>query len=140
MRKTIFLHLLFLPVLALLSGCKTWTDLEDVSCPPQGTSLTYDNFGKKFVGTYCNECHSVRSHERNGAPAAYVFDTHDQVYLFRERIFLRAAGDNTSMPPGPDDPPLAERDKLAEWIACGAPKLHGFTSHEQLRYQEPFPA
>jgi hypothetical protein len=38
-----------------------------------------------------------------------------------DRIFARAAGDNTSMPPGPDDPPEAERAMLAEWLACGAP-------------------
>jgi uncharacterized membrane protein len=51
-----------------------------------------------------------------------LFDTHDQVYALRERIFLRAAGDNTSMPPGPDDPSAEERDRLAEWIACDAPR------------------
>jgi hypothetical protein len=43
------------------------------------------------------------------------------VVRHRERIYIRAAGSNDSMPPGPDDPPRAERDKLAEWLACGAP-------------------
>jgi uncharacterized membrane protein len=53
---------------------------------------------------------------------AYVFDTYDQVDALRERIFLRSAADNVSMPPGPDDPSEEERWMLAEWIACGAPE------------------
>ena len=46
----------------------------------------------------------------------------EQAHVSRERIFLRSAADNTTMPPGPDDPPIEERAKLAEWIACGAPR------------------
>jgi hypothetical protein len=44
-----------------------------------------------------------------------------QVQRHRTRIFARSAADNDSMPPGPDDPPEAEREKLADWLACGAP-------------------
>jgi uncharacterized membrane protein len=102
-------------------GCGQWTELEEVSCPPEGTTITYENFARGFLGAWCNSCHSVVSEDRNGAPIAYVFDTYDQSFALRERIFLRAAADNTTMPPGPDDPPEGERDKLAEWIACGAP-------------------
>ena len=45
----------------------------------------------------------------------------DSVRHFADRIFDRSAGDSISMPPGPEDPSQEERDKLAEWLACGAP-------------------
>ena len=48
-------------------------------------------------------------------------DTFD-VRRFRDRIFARAAIDNDSMPPGPDDPSLQERIMLADWLTCGAPE------------------
>ena len=50
-----------------------------------------------------------------------VFSTRAQIFEHKERIFERSAGNNDSMPPGPDDPPIEERDKLAEWLVCGAP-------------------
>ena len=102
-------------------ACVTWTELEDVSCPDEGTELTYANFASDFFGVHCNSCHGVNSADRKGAPLSFIFDTHDQVRAVGERIFLRSAGDNATMPPGPDDPALEERDKLAEWIACGMP-------------------
>ncbi len=110
------------PVL-LLGGlaCGAWTELDEVSCPSEGTALTYDNFANAFFLKYCNSCHGVGSDDRNGAPIAFVFDTHDQVFALRERVFVRAAAQNITMPPGPDDPSEADREMLAEWIACGAP-------------------
>jgi uncharacterized membrane protein len=94
--------------------------LEDYPCPEGGTKLTYDAFGEGFMANHCQGCHASAATERNGAPSNYIFDTHDQVIAHRDRIFARAAGDNDSMPPGPDDPPDAERAQLAEWLACGA--------------------
>jgi hypothetical protein len=58
---------------------------------------------------------------RNGAPSNLTFDNRDEVARWRDRIFDNAAADNTAMPPGPNDPPQAERDALADWLACGAP-------------------
>jgi uncharacterized membrane protein len=94
--------------------------IDDQPCP-EDSELTYDNFGGPFLDSYCQRCHASAADDRNGAPISVVFDTADDVRSRRERVFSRAAGDNTSMPPGPDDPPGAEREMLAEWLACGAP-------------------
>ena len=110
-------------VLALaLSACLP-SDAETLdmeSCPPD-SELTWDNFGGAFLASHCQRCHASDAEDRNGAPTSYTFDSADQVRELSERIFVRAAGDNTSMPPGPDDPPAEERELLAEWLACGAP-------------------
>lgn len=103
------------------TGCLEYTEIDDVACPPEGTDLTWESFGQGFFVSYCNSCHSIHSDDRKGAPLAYVFDTPDQVRLLSDRIFLRSAADNVTMPPGPDDPPEEHRYMLAEWLACGAP-------------------
>jgi uncharacterized membrane protein len=105
-----------------LSACSLfYTEVEDYSCPPEGTSLTYANFGANFINTHCQWCHGSTVSDRLGAPGEFIFDTHDQVIQHKDRIFVRSAAENDSMPPGPDDPSLDERTKLAEWLACGAP-------------------
>ena len=93
--------------------------IDEMTCT--GTTLTYDNFGAAFLDTYCNGCHSASTGDRHGAPDSFRFDTLDEVHAHAARIFVRAAGPNTSMPPGPVDPPSDERDRLAEWLGCGAP-------------------
>lgn len=90
--------------------------LDDHPCPPSGTTLTYDSFGKGFFDGWCVSCH--------GGPNAYSsrsFTTIESIRASRERIFLNAADGNTTMPPGPDDPSSEERHRLGEWLACGAP-------------------
>ncbi len=114
--------LLFVAALAGVAACGGWTELADVSCPPGGTTLSYENFAEGFMGAYCNRCHSAASGDRSGAPLGTVLDNYPGLYNLRERVFLRAAAGNTTMPPGPDDPPQRQRDELAEWIACGAPQ------------------
>ena len=109
-------------VALLLAACLggTTEELDEEPCPPD-SELTYDNFGASFLDGNCQPCHASASEDRNGAPVSFTFDTADDVRSHRERIFARAAGRNTSMPPGPDDPPAEERALLAEWLACGAP-------------------
>jgi uncharacterized membrane protein len=105
----------------LASGCFDTTQLTDFPCPPAGTALTYAGFGRAFLASNCETCHAADAPSRHGAPTAFTFDTLDQVRAHADRIFVRAAADNTTMPPGPVDPPADERAQLAEWLACGAP-------------------
>ena len=95
--------------------------IDEYPCPPTGTPLTYESFGRAFLTTECNDCHNASESYRHGAPESYRFDTVEDVRRLRDRIFVRAAALNTSMPPGPEDPPADERERLAEWLACGAP-------------------
>jgi uncharacterized membrane protein len=115
-------RLLFAPLL-FLAACPAadpTEQLDEEACPPE-SELTYENFGGPFLDANCQPCHSSAAQDRNGAPVSFTFDSVEDVRDHRERIFARAAGDNTSMPPGPDDPPAGERAMLAEWLACGAP-------------------
>jgi hypothetical protein len=45
-------------------------------CPPVQT-LTYDNFGRQFMETYCTRCHhsELMGDDRMGAPSFHDFDT-----------------------------------------------------------------
>jgi hypothetical protein len=97
-------------------GCSGADEMADHPCPPEGTTLTYENFGKGFFEAYCVECHGGTN-----AYSSHAFNTVDLIRTQKDRIFVNAAAGNTFMPPGPDDPPEAERDKLAEWLACDAP-------------------
>jgi cytochrome c5 len=96
-------------------------------CPSGGSTLTYDNFGKQFFANYCQHCHAstVKGAARMGAPADHVFDTVDEISLLAPHIDEYAgsgpASTNTHMPPaGNMAPSVADRQKLSEWIACGA--------------------
>lgn len=107
---------------AVLAGCAANAmPMEDYPCPPQGTQLTYESFGREFLDTYCNRCHNASEGHRSGAPESYRFETIDDVREHAERIFVRSAASNTTMPPGVGDPPADGREQLAEWLACGAP-------------------
>jgi uncharacterized membrane protein len=117
--QSLSLAIVAIPLLVVV-GCGT--ALESFDCPDEGTSLTYKNFGRAFLAAHCNKCHAADSSDRDGAPIAIVFDTHQQAQSLASRIFLRSAADNTSMPPGPDDPTDVERYDLAEWVACGMPE------------------
>jgi uncharacterized membrane protein len=96
--------------------------MDSYPCPPEGTQLRYGSFGAPFMDSYCQSCHGSQSTDRRGAPGEFIFDSVEQIQRHSARIFVRSAADNNSMPPGPDDPSEEERQKLAEWLACGAPK------------------
>lgn len=107
-----------LAVFALAACAEAPLEIDEMPCPEAGTTLTYEAFGRGFMARHCDGCHTAG---KSGAPTAYRFDTHDDVIRHADRIFIRAAGPNVTMPPGPYDPPSGERDQLAEWLACGAP-------------------
>jgi uncharacterized membrane protein len=109
-----------------LAACAVEEPLSARACPPGGTALTYENFGRGFMSVYCQHCHAQAGGgsddgHSHGVPAGYNFATREDVLRHRERIYARSAAGNTSMPPGPDDPPELDRQSLAEWLACGAP-------------------
>lgn len=108
--------LVFALALGALAACGGADEIGDHPCPPGGTKLTYDNFGKAFFEGWCVRCHGGA----NGY-SSRAFTSVDTIRSQRDRIYANAAAGNTAMPPGPDDPSDADRDKLAEWLACGAP-------------------
>ncbi|MDI1475953.1 hypothetical protein [Polyangium sp. y55x31] len=120
MRPLPRLALAMAPLLVAACGF-FYTDMEDWACPPEGTQLTYENFGAAFMNAHCQSCHASTATDRAGAPGEFIFDTKSQIQRHRARIFARSAAENDSMPPGPDDPTLDDRMKLADWLACGAP-------------------
>jgi len=111
---------LLLALAVLVPGCNIVT-LDEYPCPKGGTTLTWENFGKGFFLAYCNSCHSAPDGQRQGAPDDEVFATVQGVRTHAALIFENSAATNDAMPPGPYPPPIAQRDQLAVWLACGAP-------------------
>ena len=95
-------------------------------CPTTQT-LTYDNFGKPFMESYCTRCHSSQlvGADRMGAPSFHDFDTLFGIKAVSDHIDETAAfgpaAMNHSMPPSAPRPTDEERRQLGEWIACGMP-------------------
>lgn len=88
------------------------------TCPP-GSTLTYANFGQLFMQSHCLSCHSA------GGAESPKLDTIGQIRAASGDIDRAAAAGpkavNAYMPEGAtvDE---AERRKLGEWLACGAPE------------------
>lgn len=98
-------------------ACSGAEEMSERSCPPEGTALGYEDFGKPFFASYCGSCHGGTN-----AYSSHAFNTLESIQDQLERIYINAAGPNTTMPPGPDDPSEVERERLAEWLVCGAPE------------------
>jgi uncharacterized membrane protein len=92
---------------------------------PNNSTLTYDNFGKKFMQDYCLRCHSqsLNGAARMGAPSDHNFDSLANIQAMAMHIDAKAGSGpnatNTAMPPSNPKPTAAERTRLSEWIACG---------------------
>ena len=89
-----------------------------------GSTLTYENFGRQFMETYCTGCHSsaVEGEARNCAPDDHNFDTLDGILFVRDHIDEHAGAGpdavNDAMPPSGARPTEAERRDLSTWLAC----------------------
>jgi hypothetical protein len=121
-----------LALVAVLAGCTAddatkdpdgpWDTMAERPCPPENI-LSWENFGDPFVTSWCTGCHSsdlVGEESRREAPPEINFDDHEQVEMFRDVMWLRAADHNREMPPA-GGPGFAERTLFGEWLACGAP-------------------
>ncbi len=107
-------------VLVALAACaEPIVEMHEYPCS-EDPALTYETFGRAFLGEHCDRCHSAAEGLRHGAPENVRFDTLADVERYRARMFARAATSNTSMPPGSDDPSPEDRELLASWLACGA--------------------
>ena len=117
--------------IGLLAGCPAdsiWGPPTETECPPGGTSLTYTDFGKPFMENYCTRCHSSElvGTARKGAPSFHDFDSLFGIKAVSMHIDETTgsgpAATNTGMPPDGAKPTKAEREMLAQWIACGMPQ------------------
>lgn len=97
------------------------------SCP-DGSTLTYESFGRELLDHWCVRCHSselTTVTDRGGAPLGMDFDTAELAREHRAEIdSVAAAGPtrvNLYMPIGTEQPTDEERELLGEWLACGAP-------------------
>ena len=94
---------------------------------PDDSDLTYESFGQDFMERYCTQCHSreLEGAARHEAPEGHDFDYVDGVRYVSDHIDQLAASGpehtNTMMPPVDPRPTMEEREKLGEWLACGAP-------------------
>lgn len=94
------------------------------TCPPEGTDLTYDNFGKPFMEAYCVRCHSseLKGAARMGAPIYHDFDSKIGILNVAAHVDREAAAGPDAidrfMPPNGDAPTDQERYDLGTWLAC----------------------
>lgn len=127
-QKLVLASTLFVFAMGHGGGCCTSDQVlgpaTEATCP-QGSTLTYANFGQAFMTQYCTRCHSstLSGAARMGAPANHDFDTQIGVLRVADHVDQSAASGpaatNDQMPPDGAMPTLEERQKLAEWIACG---------------------
>jgi len=95
---------------------------------PTADAPTAQNFGTAFMQTYCLSCHSasLTGAARQDAPVGVNYDTLEDVRRQSALIDIHAAAGpnatNTEMPPeGRTQPTQQERERLGQWLACGAP-------------------
>jgi uncharacterized membrane protein len=112
-------------LLIVLGGCG---DDEPDDAPSDGcadTTLTYANFGKSFVSSYCASCHAatVTGTARLGAPVDDVFDTRAQIVAkaaeLKEQVVVMKTMPFGNGTPKPSD---VDRVKFGQWLACGTPE------------------
>jgi uncharacterized membrane protein len=122
---------------SLAAGCAAGSDAPDTVTPitglpsgatcPEGSELSYDNFGREFFEAHCLRCHSAAiSGAMRQAPLDRNFDDVTMIRTLARQIDQQAGvgptQQNQIMPPeGESKPTLEQRMQLAQWLACGAP-------------------
>ena len=95
----------------------------EATCPT-ANAPTWDGFAKPFFDKYCTRCHAstLTGSARNGAPEFHDFDTRAGVQGVLNHIDQQAgsgpAATNEIMPPSSPVPTKAERETLAQFVAC----------------------
>lgn len=109
----------------LLVGCSSDpTPTPTMAQCPTTNAPTWDSFAKGFFATYCTRCHAstLTGAARMGAPLYHDFDsqqTADEVLVhIDEQAGSGPAATNEIMPPDGTAPTKAERETLAQWVAC----------------------
>lgn len=127
------MSLRLLAVLSLTLAAAACEDDHEEEGPPsgaecaEGSTLTWDSFGKGFMESYCTRCHAtaLTGAARQGAPSDHNFESAALVRAQIEHIDGQTAAGpdsvNTAMPIGSPTPTEDERRMLGEWLACGAP-------------------
>lgn len=104
-------------------GCAAAPTVEDSTESPVAADCgSWASVGHPFMVTWCSSCHAsgLADDERHGAPESVTLDTLGEVRAHSDAVSRRALGANADMPPR-GGVPLAERDAVAAWLACGAP-------------------
>lgn len=115
--KIIVCLILFGMAVGLYLGCRrtaTPASLED--CEPQfpDRNVTYDNYVKGIVATYCTEsCHRGGATEGLGDFTTYAGLL---PHAMKRAFFFRVISDNADMPQGNAPLPQSVRDSLNIWI------------------------
>ena len=130
----------FVICVIMLAACTTPKGMPTgATCPdPEMPPVTWENFGRTFMTTYCTQCHSTAlplPSQRNGASVYHDFDTLAGAAGPTTHIDEQAgAGPNAItmlMPPARcpttpggkadrdcPEPTVMEREQLATWMAC----------------------
>lgn len=136
--------LVYLVLSSVLAACPADPTPTGTTCPsPDPQTLTYDNFGRAFMESYCTWCHDsdLPRSKRNGAPIYHDYDSLLGVLSTIDHVDQQAGfgpnAENTLMPPdecpttpgGPLDRPCPkptdeERRQLAQWLACEKDRPH----------------
>jgi mono/diheme cytochrome c family protein len=118
MMKRSIIAVLPVAFLAISAACSSQTGTATGSTCPTDSALTYTTFGKAFIETNCFDCHSS-----NGSESPKLTSV-EAIRRASAEIDLEAASGpsatNTAMPQGRSVSD-ADRKKLGEWLACGAP-------------------
>jgi uncharacterized membrane protein len=93
------------------------TDTDTAAICVDAPVITWESWGQGFMIEACQGCHASTATNRYGAPTGVVFDTQDDVYLWRSSILARAAATPPTMPPA-GGTTADDRYYLEVWLTC----------------------